>query len=351
MGIALGLALASQRLLSRKLSLPNLAGGQLFAVSLLTLAVCWFLVGGSYVLQWPLVFAMAALLLSRRLIEPARSICQFVCLIPALLILVPLAYMLFVGLLFTYLSLAAVAFLLAVLLALAVPLFDRIAGSLKLSLPILLLVSVSLMALGIYLSPHNARHPRRDTLIYSVNTDENKAKWVSYDTARDSWTAAVLGSAPGKQAAPAYTVGLDRPVLANDATLVQLSPPSVTKTQDTTTDGMRTLKLQVASTRGARSFVVRLPGDLKLAAAGWNEKVEAMSSNSQNIPWTLRFYNAPTEGTSLELRFPAQNRPIRIWVADTTPGLPAIESLPPRPDDTIPGYGSDVTIVTCAHEL
>src|SRR4051795_11420210 len=101
MGIGVGLAIASQRLL-RRIGLANLAAGQLFAVSLLTLVLCCFLIGGSYVLQWPLVFAMAGMLLSLRLNEPARSLAQFIFLTPALLILIPLAYMFFVALTFTY---------------------------------------------------------------------------------------------------------------------------------------------------------------------------------------------------------------------------------------------------------
>jgi hypothetical protein len=52
-------------------------------------------------------------------------------------------------------------------------------------------------------------------LVYSVNTDENKAKWVSYDAAPDSWTSRIFGSNPRKQSDPAYTAGLDRPVLTN----------------------------------------------------------------------------------------------------------------------------------------
>ena len=46
-------------------------------------------------------------------------------------------------------------------------------------------------------------------MTYSLNADENKAKWVSYDAAPDTWTTRVLGPAPRKQPDPAYTVGLE----------------------------------------------------------------------------------------------------------------------------------------------
>ena len=348
-GIAFGLGITSQRLF-QKVGRPNVAAGQLFAVSLLALILCWFLVGGSYVLQWPLVFGMAGMLVGLRFTEPARSVSQFIFLIPALLILVPLAYMFFVSLFFSYAGLAAAAFLLTTLLAMAPPLFDRLAGRSK-SLIVLFLVSAFLIGAGLRLTVWSAEHPHRDTLIYSVNSDENKAKWVSYDAAPDSWTSRILGSNPRKQSDAAYTAGLDRPVLTNDATMVPLSAPFVAITQDTLLDGEQTIRLQITSTREARSFVVRLPSELKLVAAGWNGNVQAIHENSPaNLPWTFRFYNAPPEGTSLEFRFPARH-PIRVWIADTTPSLPAIPPLSPRPDDTTPAYGSDVTLVAKSLDL
>jgi hypothetical protein len=349
-GIAFGLGITSQRLLQR-VGLANLAAGQLFAVSFLILILCWFLVGGSYVLQWPLVFGMAGTLLGLRFTEPARSVFQFIFLIPALLILIPLAYMFFVSLFFSYIGLAAAAFLLATLLAMAPLLFDRLTGHSQFSLIVVFLVSASLIGAGLRFTVWSDEHPHRDTLIYSVNTDENKAKWVSYDVVPDSWTSRILGSNPRKQSAAAYTADLDRLVLTNDATMVPLSAPSVAITQDTVLDGEQTIRLRITSTREARSFVVRLPRELKLVAAGWNGNVQAIHENSPaNIPWTCRFYNAPPEGASLEFRFVARH-PIRVWIADTTPGLPAIPPLSPRPDDTTPAYGSDVTLVAKALDL
>jgi hypothetical protein len=188
-------------------------------------------------------------------------------------------------------------------------------------------------------------------LIYSVNTDENKAKWVSYDAAPDAWTSRILGRNPVKQTDPAYTAGPERPVLSSDATLVPLSAPFVAVTQNSVLDGEQTIRLQVTSTREAHSLVVRLPGHIKLSAAGWNGNVQAIHENSPtNLPWTFRFYNVPPEGASLEFRYSAQ-RPIRVRVADTSPGLPAIAPLTPRPDDTTAAYGSDVILVAKALDL
>ena len=350
-GIGFGLAMASQRLLRNKLGLPNLEAGQVFAVSFLSLILCWFLIGGIYVLQWPMVFAMAGMLLSRKLSEPARSVCRFVFLIPALLVLVPLAYMFFVSLLLTYPGLAAAAFLVTTLIAMAPPVFDRLSGGSWHPFAVIFLVSVCFIAAGIRLSRWTPEHPRRDTLIYSVNADQNKARWLSYDAAPDAWTSSILGPAARKQSEPAYTVGLERPVISSEATLVPLTAPFFSITQNYVADGEQTITLQLTSTRNARSLVVRLPSDLKLSAAGWNRNIQPMHDNSaRNAPWTFRFYNVPPEGVSLEFRFTPRN-PIRVWVADSTPGLPDVAPLTPRPADTTPGYGSDVTVVTKAVDL
>jgi hypothetical protein len=351
MGIAFGLGIVSQRILQNKLDRPNVYGGQLFAVSFVTLILCWFLVGGTYVLQWPLVFAMAGMLFASRLSEPARSACQLVLLIPALLILVPLAYMFFVSLLLTYLGLAAAAFLLATLIAMAPDLFDRITGRSKSSVLIIFLTSACLMVAGMCLSHWSAEHPRPDTLIYSVNADEDKAKWISYDATADAWTRSVLGPAARRQSELGYTAGLGRPVTSSDAELVPQTAPFVAIGQNYVLDGEQTITLQVTSTRDARSLLVRLPAELKLSAAGWNGNTQSIDDNSQaSVPWTFRFYNAPPEGASLEFRFRALH-PVRIWVADSTPGLPPIAPFSPRPADTTPGYGSDVTLVVKALDL
>src|ERR1041384_2275774 len=334
MGVAFGSGMIAHRLL-RRIGLVNLAAGQLLAVSLLTLILCWFLIGGSYVLQWPLLFGMAGMLIGLRLNEPARSVAQFLFLIPALLGLVPLAYMFFVSLFFSYVGLAAAAFLLATLLAMAPPFFDRLTGNSRVSLIIVFLFSACLIGAGVRLTVWSAEHPHQDTLIYSVNADEGKAKWVSYDAAPDVWTSHILGPNPHKQSEPAYTAGLERRVLNSDATLVPLPAPFVVITQENVVAGEHTIRLQITSRREARSFVVRLPSHVKLSAAGWTDNIQAIHENSPiNFPWTFRFYNAPLEGASLEFRY--TGGPIRIWIADTTPGLPALAPFSPRPDDTTP---------------
>jgi hypothetical protein len=351
MGIGLMLALIGQRIFENKLGLANLAIGELFAVCSVTLVICWFLIGGSYVLQWPLLFGMAGFFLAGRFAEPVRTLCLFLFLIPALLILIPLAYMFFVALTFSYSALAAATFLFTLLLAMAPPLFDRLAGRLKLSLLFVLLLSVSLIAAGIRLSVRSDAHPRQDTLIYSLNADENKAKWISYDPAPDTWTARVLGSTPGKESEPSFTAGWTRRVLSSEATMVPLTAPIVAVTQNTILNGEQTISLRISSSRAARSLLVRLPSDLKVSAAGWNGDIQPVHDNTQRGgPWTFRFYNAPLEGVTLELRYPAQN-PIRLWIADSTPVLPAVAPLSPRPSNTTPGYGSDITLVVKALDL
>jgi hypothetical protein len=221
----------------------------------------------------------------------------------------------------------------------------------KHSLTIVFLISASLIGTGIFLTRRNVEHPRRDTLIDSVNADENKAKWVSYDAIPDAWTINVLGSKARRHPDPAYTVGLDRPVLTGEATPAALDAPFVAVSQNFVSDGEQTITLQIASRRDARLLVVRLPGDVKLSAAGWNGDVQPIHDTSHsNLPWTFRFYNAPPEGVTLEFHFPAQNG-IKVWIADATSGFSAVAPPPPRPDDTTPGYGSDITLVAGAHDF
>lgn len=347
MGVALGIGIATQRIFQTRLGAANVGAGQLLALSLLTIALSWLLAGGSYVLQWPLVFGMAGMWLGVSWQEPRR----FVCLVPALLILVPLGYMFFTALNFTYAAITADALLLATLLSVATAVFNDFGRLSKRTLISIFVVSALLLGAGVHLSKWSVAHPRADTLIYSVNTDENKAKWLSYDAAPDAWTARALGISVRRASDPAYTVGGIQPVLSTEAAPIALSAPAFNVTSDTTTEGVRTLRLQLASTRGARSLLARLPADVRLVAGGWNGKVESMNEKpASGTPWSFRFFNLPPEGASLELRFAART-PIRIWLADSTPGLPSNPPLPSRPDDTMPAFGSDITLAVRSFEL
>jgi hypothetical protein len=170
MAAALALALVVQARLAVKLGRYNFAIGQLLFFAVVTAAVTVLLPEGSYVFQWPLVFALLGLgtaLLARN--STGSALAAFLATVPAILIFAPLSYLLFVILGMNTISVCVVAALLVLLLTVASPLVAHIGRPLRAVVPLLLLCSLALAVTGYFLSRFSPEHPRRNSIFYAVN--------------------------------------------------------------------------------------------------------------------------------------------------------------------------------------
>ena len=319
----------------------NLCLGQLLAGLVLTIVVIKLLPGASYVVQWPIFFGLLALIASR--LSELGSLLYA----PALLILVPLIYLFFVALDLNVPSIGAAVFLITILLAAVLPLFLSLVRPFLRTAIFLLLLAFGCLALGAILSRPGEKHPRRDTIAYSVNADQNKAQWISYDAAFDKWTSQFLGAQPSKGINAEFTMGSERLCLAGDAPIQALPAPTASVVQDSTENGARVLTLHVSSSREATALLVRLPPDAKIQSAAWNScRQELSARGNATTPWYLRFNGLPPGGVDLQLRFVAQPS-VKLWVGDSSFGLPQLngQSYSQRPPELMAGPGSDVTMV------
>ncbi len=327
--------------LETKLETRNLCLGQILAGLVLTILVIKLLPGGSYVVQWPIFFGLLALIVS------GRSKLGALLSAPALLILVPLIYLFFVALDLNVASIGAAVLLLTILLAAALPLFLSLVRPLLRSAILLLLLASACLTFGAILSGSEAKHPRRDTIAYSLNADQNKAQWISYDAAPDRWTSQFLGPHPSKGVNAEFTIGWDRSCLAGDAAIQPLPAPTASVVQDSIENGARVLTLHVKSDREATALLVRLPSDVKIQSATWTTCTQQLGDQGNSTtPWYLRFDGLPPEGIDLQLRFVAQAS-VKLWVGDSSFGLPQLsgQSYSERPPEMMAGPGSDVTLV------
>ena len=342
----LGFAIPVQTWLASGLGPYNSAVGQLFAVAALTAALTCMLPAASYVLQWPLIFAVAGVL--GALLLKSRMLPAFLGSLPALLIFGPLMYLLFVTLGFDVIAVSVLAVLLGVLLALLALLLPQISRPLRVSQPMLLLCSGALLIIGAQMSGFSADHPRRHSILYAVNTDEQRAAWVSYDNTLDAWTRQFLTNAPARGKAPAFTVGSGRDTLTKEAQLLPLEPPTATVISDTTSEGRRALKLHLASARNAHSLLMRLPGDVQILGVTINgHQHQIIDRGTAGTPWLLRYNAVPPEGVEVELQL-AGTTPFTLWLGDRSFGLPQLpgQTYQPRPAHMMPTYGSDVTLTS-----
>ena len=344
---ALAFVIRVQTWLASGLGRQNAAVGQLLAVAILTAGLTYnMLPAASYVVQWPLIFALAGLLAV--LMTKGSRLPIVLGSLPALLIFAPLMYLLFVTLGVDVIAVSVLAVLLGVLLALLAPLLLQISRPLRVLMPVLLVCSAALLLSGAGMTRFSAEHPRRHSLLYAVNTDEQKAAWVSYDNAPDDWTRQFLTNEPVRGKAPAFTIGGGRDTLTKEAQLLPLEPPTATLISDTVPEGRRVLKLHLASPRLAHSLLMRMPGDVQILAVTINgHRHEILDRGAAGTPWLLRYNAVPPGGVEVELQL-AGATAFTCWLGDRSFGLPELpgQSYRPRPPELMPTYGSDVTLTS-----
>ena len=343
---ALAAVIAVETWLASGLSANNSAAGQLIAVAILAIALTCLLPTASYLLQWPLVFALAgmlgALVTRRSVLAPVFGS------LPALLIFAPLMYLLFVTLGFETIAVSVLAILLGLVVILLSPLLPGISRTVRVSAPALLVCAAVLLIVGVRLTRFSPEHPQRHSLLYGIDADEHRAVWVSYDDAPDEWTRQFLTDAPARGKAPAFTVGGARATLSSPAELLPIEAPTATILSDGVADDLRKVKLHLLSPRKANTLLMRLPGNLKVVAVAINGRSHVIrDAGADGAPWLLRYNAPPPEGVELELHL-RTSAPFGCWVGDRSYGLPEIPGrmYPPRPPSLMPIYGSDVIVMT-----
>jgi hypothetical protein len=344
-GIAGGTAVLGW--LTTKIGWINLAAGQLLGFGLVTACVSFRLPGASYALEWPLVFALAGLLLA--VVKPVRTAAflGMIGSIPAILLIAPLIYLSLVLLDLNTVSVITAALLLGLLMAVLSPLLVHLVSRRRWTPAILLIGSFVFLVTGKEMSQFSATHPMHDTVFYSLNADQHTAAWLSYDDMPDNWTAQFLGDQPRKGQQPAFTIGSDFTVLASDAPVLVLEAPVARVTSDDFRDGVRTLLLHLSSPRHANAMLVKFSAEADILSLKFNSRKYSIGTDrGPHSLWDLRYFALPTDGFDLEVRLSSQG-PIRCWVGDRSLGLPQIpaRSYRLRPNEVMSWYGSDVTVV------
>lgn len=327
----------------------ELAAGMLTIVAILAAVVSYLLPGSSYLFQWPVLFGIGGLLLSLQTKQrPGLIFGALVAAIPAILILVPLIYLFFVLLDLNTILLSVVSILICLLFAIVWPLLDSILRPGRWFVVSMLLTAIALLVAGFAFSHPSTQHPNRDHLIYSLNFDQKKAKWLSYDDKPDGWTSQYLGASLAKEAVPAFNAGSMHKCLTKDAPVLPLAGPTAIISGESETGGIRVLSLHLTSTRGGRMLVLRLSDTAELLFITGNGRAHEIPVEPKRAGlWTLRWIGVPPEGVEITLKLRGPT-PLKIWLADSSPGLPQIsdQARASRPDYLMADTGSDVTVVT-----
>jgi hypothetical protein len=300
--------------------------------------------GGSYFFTWPLLASLLGAAYTFTASEKRRR-SKAHCLIlsifaaPGLLIVLPMAYLMTVGLgLGGYLYLTVI---LVLQYGLLIPILARAIGSIRWAVPFALLIMavISTAAVFVTYSDRNLR-VRRSHIFYGLNADEGRAVWGSITSPADEWASQFCTTEIERRPAREFLPFVGMPSALCEAPVLSLAPPYLKVIADKQRENKRILEANIGSLRGASLIVIQVDKATPVHAAMINKLAvgsQNAASSSDLDHWGLSFYAPPKEGINLSLEVPI-GVPVKIRLIDAIYELPFIPglSLKPRPANLRP---------------
>ncbi|MDQ3864779.1 MAG: hypothetical protein M3317_15025 [Actinomycetota bacterium] len=203
------------------------------------------------------------------------------------------------------------------------------------------LVCLAFLGAGQLTSGFDAEHPKPNAVSYELDADTGKATWKSPDENPDEWTSQFF---PGKTEPAVYPGWLlpglmDLNGIQGSAPGVDLPPPTARRLADATKGGERTLRLHIASPRGAPNAAVRVQAPGSIVAAS----IDGKKIDRNGVPEDLRnllifsYSGVPEKGFDLSLTVDSSG-PVKVVVQDVSEGLPKVPGMriKPRQDWMMP---------------
>jgi hypothetical protein len=304
---------------AKRVKVVDLAMGGLLSWLLMMLLTMYFLPGVSYLFAWPLLFSLIPISLLFVLTDKhlgAPGFFALLCLsaIPGIILVVPTTYALFLGVGLTLPeALMILPTLLIGLLILQLSLFTRIIPKAWLFICATSVVAVALLGISVLTAGHGADYPKANSLFYGLNVDTGTAVWASTDIAPDQWTSQFISAGAGRSDLSDFFPLNSGPFLNSPAPTKQLLPPVITQIAESVSNGIRTLRLRIASTREASIIDIVTEKDSEIVSAEVNGK----KINPVRNHLRLRYFGLPREGIELKLGMNA-SQPLSLRIADYT---------------------------------
>ena len=333
----------------KRLGFPEFSLAALSLWCILTWLLALTLPSGSYLLFWPLLLAIIGNLSVH--LSSARPIAQSLRNLPAtaagVLLFAPVIYLLYVFLTLQMISVVASALLLGLFLLISIPFLEPSSVAPRgMALGTLAVVSVVCLVSGIALSRYTPEHPRPDSIVYSLNADDNSAVWISYDQQPDDWSRQFLGANPQPpRSMQKYLAGFARPLISADAPALALTPPLIENVESKQEGSIHKIKFLLRSQRKAETVYLRFADDVQpvsVKLAGRDVPVD------KGGHFGLTLFAMGDQGVELELAVSAPST-VSFWLMDRSYGLPV--NARARPANVMGINGSDVTFVCRKYTL
>lgn len=347
--------------LAGRIPRANLAAGALVILALLALACPAVRPSASFLLTWPLIFAVLAFNFrwaGRQSHDPISAIAAtLVAVIPSAVMLAP--RLVPAGHATAMMSWAS-ALIAVLMFGIFIPYIDILSGNHEALLAaVLAAAGVVLFAIGMRESHFSDTQPRPDSVFYILDANSGHATWASLDRAPDRFTAQFFQShvragslalLTGESASPTQNndeAGRKQSVdagrfcplnggatIEGDAPAAELAAPELHITDDSTTAGVRTVTMHIASARGAPIMWITVARGIEVMASSIDGKSPGAGASNGYSAW---FWGVPDDGFDLTLKL-ATSGPVRINLIDQTNWLPSFPgmAITPRSPDLMP---------------
>jgi hypothetical protein len=358
--LTIAVVFALHNLFRKRISTANLMIGGMLWCAILMGITSWWVPGASYLFTWPLLFGQLALAvvfaLSAPNSLPAKHLPLFaIAAVPAIALLVPIIYLLSLGLSLSLFR--AVLILIVLLLVLMLPMIEFVARVNKWVVPaIALVVGLIFVVQGHRTTQFTKKYPKPTDLVYAMNADNGTAVWASANPP-DEWTSQLFPEGSETSPIPEY-IPFPRGLLHSSAPKVELPPPVISMVSDVTENGVRAISLNIRSQRQVPIISFTIESDTEITGATINGKRTATSSGTSGPQmqvagppfgpmgpmgqmarprWGFNYYAPPETGIDVALETKS-HEPVRVRLVEQSYGLPEalLKSLKPRPDYMMP---------------
>lgn len=346
MSLAATVSLALTTTFRNRLGVFELALGAQFWWVVLALVTALLAPGVSYLLLWPLVFALIGtaglLTFAERWSAWGQAGWMLLALAPGLVLGLPTIYAVNVGL--TIQAVFIPMILLTLFLSLVVPYFaaPRRWGLAALTA----LAAVGFFVAGGLTSHFDPQHPKINTVVYGLDAQRDQAYWVGF-AAPDEWTAQFLVPYETRPVQEFFPYSSDQ-LPVSVAPELDLPAPQAELLEDYEQDGIHYLRIHLNSSRDARV--------LHVYTLTWTRDVLAAEISGIRVEGMYAFDYAALPSDGIEVLFELQpGTPFMLRLVDVSDGLPEIPGFDyqPRPEDQMraPVSPSDSVLVSADYEF
>lgn len=333
----------------------SLGAGATFIWVGLTVAISIILPGGSYLILWPLLFTLVAMIISFSITRDrigawVEAGIHTVYAAPLLLWFPGLILLFFLSMGVGMAAYTMLALTLAI--GLVIPHIGFISRIDRWIIPVLaILIGTITLFSTLRSADFDSRYRLPSALMYGVDGDQENTMWFSFTDYQDDWLDRYFTSQTDTADFGDLFNYYSEPIKTSPAPEGGILPPSIEILGDRRDNDVRFIQLKISNENKVSAFNIFLPPDHEIIDAEFNgiriDSIDKVERGESKRWWNWSYFAPPPEGLELVLRT-ASEKPVTIEVNALDFHLPKSEEFKfiPRPDHMMPGvFGySDISV-------